>query len=145
MHLAASPHLLFPDDRNVVFSHARDYTRVAADAGIEIDRHSPTVTSGLPAGIERQLGDLVLLFFLAPEQRLIFQEPGVGSRMNQIAPGHGVMRLCGGHVVPISSLDQFQAAVKIRTICCSQCVSVVARASSNSAGPSPAVSEKNSH
>ena len=43
MHLAARAHLVFADDRNVIFGLAGNRAGIAADAGVEIDHHAPGV------------------------------------------------------------------------------------------------------
>src|SRR5918995_2135968 len=66
MHLASGHHLVFADDRNVVFGLARDDARIASVARVQIDRHAPLV----PAGFFLLVGEygperwqLVLVFF----------------------------------------------------------------------------------
>src|SRR5262249_25162487 len=43
VHLAAAQHLILSDDRDVVFSLTTDNAGVAADAGVDVDRHPPFV------------------------------------------------------------------------------------------------------
>ena len=43
VHLAAAQHLVLADDRDVVLRLAGDDAGVAADAGVEVDRHAPLV------------------------------------------------------------------------------------------------------
>jgi hypothetical protein len=42
-HLAPLRHLGLADDRHVVLALAGDHARVAADAGVQVDRHPPLV------------------------------------------------------------------------------------------------------
>jgi hypothetical protein len=53
VHLATVLNLLFADDRNVVFGTAGDGTGIAADAGVEIDRHAPFVARVWVLRVER--------------------------------------------------------------------------------------------
>jgi len=48
MHLATALHLLFTDNRNVVFRLAGDGAAIAANAVIQIDRHAPGVVQTIP-------------------------------------------------------------------------------------------------
>ena len=54
VHLAAAQHLILPNDGDVVLGLAPDDTRVAADAGIDVDRHPPPVAVVFVFGIQRQ-------------------------------------------------------------------------------------------
>ena len=58
VHLAAAQHLLLADDRDVVLGLAGDHAGVAADAGVEVDRHAPLVAVVallLPQRVERRM------------------------------------------------------------------------------------------
>jgi hypothetical protein len=52
VHLAAAGHLLFADNRNIVFGLAGDHAGVAADTTIQVNRHPPGVTIALVLVIE---------------------------------------------------------------------------------------------
>src|SRR5205807_10291019 len=57
MHLAAAAHLIFADDGDVVLRLTGDHAGVAADAGREIDRHTPRVAVVIPRRlVERVVG-----------------------------------------------------------------------------------------
>jgi hypothetical protein len=43
VHLALFRNLDLPDNRHVVLALARRHARVAADAGVQVDRHPPLV------------------------------------------------------------------------------------------------------
>ena len=45
VHLTATKHLILADDRNVVLGLTGHDTGVAADAGVEVDRHTPLVVA----------------------------------------------------------------------------------------------------
>src|SRR4029453_16164560 len=53
VHLTPAQHFLFPDPRDVVFRLATDDAGVAADAGIDVDRHPPLVALVFEVGIQR--------------------------------------------------------------------------------------------
>src|SRR6185312_14957832 len=53
VHFAAAVHLILADHGDVVFGLARDRARLAANAGIEIDAHTPRVFAFWVIGIER--------------------------------------------------------------------------------------------
>jgi hypothetical protein len=53
VHLAPAQHLFLADDRDGVLGLAADHAGVAADAGVDVDRHPPLVAVVLEVGIQR--------------------------------------------------------------------------------------------
>ena len=64
MHLPSAQHLLLPDHRDVVFGLAADDARVAADAGIDVDRHAPLVAFVREFGVQRDRPRRRLIVFM---------------------------------------------------------------------------------
>src|SRR5204863_865189 len=64
VHLASAQDLVLPDDRNVVLRLAADNARVASDAGIDVDGHSPLVAVVLVLGVQRDDAGRRLIAFV---------------------------------------------------------------------------------
>src|SRR3954466_1573910 len=56
MHLASAADLIFADDRDVVLGLACNHARVATDAGVQVDDHSPGIIA------RRKFGRIVQCF-----------------------------------------------------------------------------------
>ena len=87
MHDPLIEHLILADDRHVVFRLAGDDAGLAADAGVQIDRHRPGVARVAVAGIKRFLVSVLL------EKMRVLLIFGERALMDQIAPGNAVMSL----------------------------------------------------
>ncbi len=98
VHDAAVEHLVLADDRHVVLGLAGGDTGLAADAGIQIDRHRPGVARVFVWRIKRRV-----VFFALEEMRVL---PVVGERAlaDQIAPGDAVMPLRRGQPQRVAGL-----------------------------------------
>ena len=80
MHDAVVEHLILADDRNVVFRLTGDGAGLAADTGIEIDRHRPGIARILVRRVQR-----LVVFFLLREIAGSFES----RRATLHGSGHG--------------------------------------------------------
>src|SRR5437016_2884837 len=98
MHLPSASHLIFADDGNIVLGLTGNRADPTADAGIEIDRHSPRVSV---------VGDLRIKRLLLLWRRLrrfrgsarFFSKIGERSDAHQFAAFHIPMMLGRDEIV----------------------------------------------
>jgi hypothetical protein len=100
MHDALVEHQILADHRYIVFGLTGDDTGLAADAGIQIDRHCPGVLWIAITGIKRFLVSLLL------EKMRVLLIFGERALMDQIAPGNAVMPLRRGEAQCIAGFAE---------------------------------------
>ncbi len=139
MHLAAAQHLFLADDRDVVLRLAADDAGVAADAGVDVDRHSPLVAFVLELGIQR---DRPRRRFVLLVHRLRIPDELVAcDRTNEIPPLHQVVILRARERICRADRHDLEAAAEIHRVRRAERVGVEASALRDAAGARSPVPE----
>src|SRR4051794_5325670 len=144
MHLTATNDTLFADDRNVIFSLTGYDTGVAADTGVEVNRHTPGVAWIRVFGIKgcsilatgyrlvRCLGEIRILGIF-----------GQGCFPDELASFERKMLLSNRKRVLLASLLELGPGSEIKCIARTDGVGVEANTGSDMSGTCPAVAKGN--
>src|SRR2546425_691067 len=139
VHLTAAQHFGFSYHRNVVLRLAADDARVAADAGIDIDRHAPLVAFVLEVGVQR---DRLRRRFVAFVNRLRVVHVLVSrDRAHHAAAFHQVVILRAREGILLAGVDDLDAGPVPQRVGRANRVGVEARAGARMASPHAAVTE----
>ena len=139
MHLPPAHDLAFSHDGAVVFCFACNHAGVTADAGVDVDRHAPSVSFIFEARIET-LGRRFFLGHFADEIRILVVCVK-SADSNQLTPFHELVELCAGERVLIARFADLDARTVPGSIRGAQCISVKSGAVSNPSRSRAAVSK----
>src|SRR6185436_13606302 len=134
---AAAQDLVLADHRDVVLGLAPDDAGVAADAGVDVDRHAPLVALVRVLGNERQRARRGLVAFM--HDLRIALELLTRDRANHPTAFHEVVVLRARQGIAIAGLRDFEAAIEPERLGCPQRPGVESRPGPDLPATRPAV------
>src|SRR5262249_25206151 len=100
--------LVLADNRNIVLRLTREDASVAADAGVQVDRHRPGVGVRRVVRIESQLRRN--RFLVGVDELRVAAKLLQSGRPDDLAPLHTLMELRAGERPPLAGLTQLETS-----------------------------------